>query len=178
VLIIFQIQIDNMATVTSVALNANSESGVSSPERTAFREAEENQRAEHLADLLKIMTNEQSLRIFNTILLEGHLKTEVLRTRLKLSRKEYYSRITRLTRAGLVRREKGRYYVTSFGKVIHEAQKIIEGGLKNYWILKAIDSLGAADADKIMPEEERTKIIDLVMGDQRIKEILLSSNFR
>ena len=35
--------------------------------------------------------------------------------------------------------------------------------VNNYWKLKAMDSLGVAIHDKV-PREERTKIIDLMIG--------------
>jgi len=48
--------------------------------------------------------------------------------------------------------------------------------VNNYWKLKAIDSLGVANDDKV-PREERTKIIDLMMGNPQIKKILFPTNF-
>jgi hypothetical protein len=64
-----------------------------------------------------------------------------------------------------VKRQKGRYFVTAFGKVIYDAQRLLESAVKNYWKLKAIDSLGVANDDK-MPKEECKKIIDLLLGTQ------------
>src|ERR1044071_3232456 len=43
----------------------------------------------------------------------------VLLSRLKATKKQYYSRIESLTKAGLIRRKNGNYYLTSFGKVIY-----------------------------------------------------------
>jgi hypothetical protein len=75
-----------------------------------------------------------------------------------------------------VKRQKGRYFVTSFGKVIYEAQRLLESAVKNLWSLKAIDSLGVAIDDN-MPKEERVKIINLMISNPQIKEILLSAKF-
>ena len=94
---------------------------------------------------------------------------------MKLTRKQYYSRITRLVKAGLVKRQKGRYFLTAFGRVIYDTQRILGNAVKNYWKLKAIDCLGVAN-NAIMPEEERNKIIDRMISNQQIKEILLSTN--
>ena len=48
-----------------------------------------------------------------------------------------------LIKTGLVKRQKGRYLLTAFGKVIYSAQidleTKIENALDNYWKLKAID---------------------------------------
>ena len=95
------------------------------------------------------------------------------RAQLKLTRKQYYTRISRLTKAGLVKRQKGRYFVTAFGRVIYDAQRLLGSAVKNHWKLKAIDSLGVANDDKL-PKEQRMKIINLMIGNSQIKEILLS----
>ena len=134
------------------------------------------QKTESVVDVIKLMSDDKSLLIFNTIFLASGDNSESLRAQLKLTKKQYYSRISRLTKAGLVKRQKGRYFVTAFGRVIHDAQRLLGSAVKNYWKLKAIDSLGAANDDK-MPTEERTKIIDLMIGNPQIKEILLSTNF-
>ncbi|MFZ0894975.1 MAG: hypothetical protein WAZ77_10775 [Candidatus Nitrosopolaris sp.] len=75
-----------------------------------------------------------------------------------------------------MKRQKGRYFVTAFGKVNYEAQRLLESAVKNLWNLKAIDSFGIAN-DNNVPKEERVKIIDLMIGNPQIKEILLSTKF-
>ena len=139
-------------------------------------DAGRNKKLESLGNLMKLISDNKSLLIFKTIFLASGDSGENLRTQLNLTKKQYYSRISRLTKAGLVKRQKGRYFVTAFGRVIYDAQRLLGSAVKNYWKLKAIDSLGAANDDK-MPTEERTKIIDLMIGNPQIKEILLSTNF-
>jgi DNA-binding HxlR family transcriptional regulator len=39
--------------------------------------------------------------------------------RLKISRKRYYTRLTKLVKSGLIKRKNGRYVLTLFGKVIY-----------------------------------------------------------
>jgi len=153
-------------------LNANSDNEVSA----RLDDAGRNQKLESLGNLMKLISDNKSLLIFKTIFLASGDSGENLRTQLNLTKKQYYSRISRLTKAGLVKRQKGRYFVTAFGRVIYDAQRLLGSAVKNYWKLKAIDSLGAANDDK-MPTEERTKIIDLMIGNPQIKEILLSTNF-
>ena len=153
-------------------MNANSDNEVSA----RLDDAGRNQKLESLGNLMKLISDSKSLLIFKTIFLASGDSGENLRTQLNLTKKQYYSRISRLTKAGLVKRQKGRYFVTAFGRVIYDAQRLLGSAVKNYWKLKAIDSLGAANDDK-MPTEERTKIIDLMIGNPQIKEILLSTNF-
>jgi DNA-binding HxlR family transcriptional regulator len=153
-------------------LNANSDNEVSAK----FDDAGVNDKAKSLAEVINLISDDKSLLIFKTIFLASGDSSEILRTQLKLTRKQYYSRISRLTKAGLVKRQKGRYYVTAFGKVIYEAQRLLGSAVKNLWNLKAIDSLGLAN-DNNVPGEERVKIIDLMIGNPQIKEILLSTKF-
>jgi predicted transcriptional regulator len=130
-------------------------------------------KSECLAEFIKLISDDKSLLIFNTIFLASGDSSNILINQLKLTRKQYYSRITRLVKAGLVKRQKGRYFLTSFGTVIYDAQRLLGNAVKNYWKLKAIDSLGGATDDSI-PKEERNKIIDKMINNQQIKEILLS----
>jgi len=153
-------------------LNANSDNEVSA----RLDDAGRNQKLESLGNLMKLISDNKSLLIFKTIFLASGDSGENLRTQLNLTKKQYYSRISRLTNAGLVKRHKGRYFVTAFGRVIYDAQRLLGSAVKNYWKLKAIDSLGVANDNKI-PTEERTKIINLMIGNPQIKEILLSTNF-
>ncbi len=97
--------------------------------------------------------------------------SDILITELKLTRKQYYSRMSGLIKAGLVKRQKGRYLLTAFGKVIYSAQMSleakIESALNNYWKLKAIDSL------EMPSREENDKVISMLIDNQEIKDILI-----
>ena len=76
-----------------------------------------------------------------------------------------------LIKAGLVKRQRGRYLLTAFGKVIYNAQMSLEGriesALNNYWKLKAIDSL------EMPSREENDKVISMLIDNQEIKDILI-----
>src|SRR6266571_5885050 len=99
--------------------------------------------------------------------------SDILITQLKLTRKQYYSRMSCLIKAGLVKRQKGRYLLTAFGKVIYSAQinleTKIQNALANYWKLKAIDSLVTFSS----PNEESDKIISVLIDDEEIRNILV-----
>jgi DNA-binding HxlR family transcriptional regulator len=130
--------------------------------------------AKFMAGVIKLISDDKSLLIFCTIFLASGDSSETIRAELKLTRKQYYSRISRLIKNGLVKRQKGRYFLTAFGKVIYDSQKLLGTAIKNYWKLKAIDSLGVANDNK-MPKEERKRIIEELIGNQQIKDILLST---
>jgi len=120
--------------------------------------------------LLFAISDKQASNIFKSIA-SADSNTDILITQLKLTRKQYYSRMSRLVQAGLVKRQKGRYLLTAFGKVIYSAQMNleakIENALSNYWKLKAIDSLEMAS------REETGKVICALIENEEIKSVLL-----
>ena len=99
-----------------------------------------------------------------------HSNSDLLKTNLKLTRKQYYTRMSLLIKAGLVKKEKGVYVLTTLGKIISSAQINLEAKFKsaldNYWKLKAIDSLESFD--------ERNNIISELIDNEAIKNILLN----
>jgi hypothetical protein len=44
----------------------------------------------------------------------------------KYARKLYYSRLARMIRVGLIKRQSGKLVLTAFGRIVFESQKIIE----------------------------------------------------
>jgi len=95
------------------------------------------------ADTLNAMSDKKTLSLFKTIAISKG-DTDILITKLKLTRKQYYSRMKTLMEVGLIRRRSGRYCLTSLGIVIYDSYIQIETALKYYWKLKAIDSLEVA----------------------------------
>ena len=123
----------------------------------------------HTADLvLTAISDKQSLELFRFIAATNG-DSDVLRDKLNLTRKQYYSRLSRMTKAGLVKRKNGKHFLTAFGKVVYDAQTIIEKAVNNFWKLKAVDSL---ELSGDLPEEERLKLIDGLLDNNEIKEIL------
>jgi predicted transcriptional regulator len=121
-----------------------------------------------LAKVLKSISDDESLELFRSIALKDS-DSESLRNRTKITRKQYYSRMSRLMKAGLIRRKNGKHTLTTFGKVIYDTQITIENAINNYWKLKAIDSL---EMSKDLPAEERKKLIDNLIENNGIREIL------
>jgi predicted transcriptional regulator len=123
----------------------------------------------HTADsVLTAISDKQSLELFRYIAVTNG-DSDTLRDKLNLTRKQYYSRLSRMTKAGLVKRKNGKHFLTAFGKVVYDAQTIIEKAVNNFWKLKAVDSL---ELSGDLPEEERLKLIDGLLDNKEIKEIL------
>ena len=162
------------------SLNAVSGNKVNSAKRRRNYDVDtaRNQNSKFVAGVIKILSDDKTRLIFNTIFLESGDSSETLRTELKLTRKQYYSRISRLIKAGLVKRQRGKYFVTAFGRVIFDSDRLLGTAIKNYWKLKAIDSLGVANDSK-MPKEQRNKIIEeaeLIIDNSKISHFRQSSN--
>jgi predicted transcriptional regulator len=123
----------------------------------------------HTVDsVLASISDKQSLELFRYIAVTNG-NSENLRTKINLTRKQYYSRLSRMTKAGIVKRKNGKHSLTAFGKVVYDAQTIIEKAVNSYWKLKAVDSLDMSDD---LPKEERIKLIDNLLDNKDIKEIL------
>jgi hypothetical protein len=130
-----------------------------------------------IAEILSTISNENALAVFKTIA-DTRGDTDIIRTKLNITRKQYYSRIFGLLKAGLVKRKYKRYSLTVFGEVVYDYAMILEKALNgdNYWKLKAIDLFETApDQSHELLIEERNKIIDtLLRDDQKIRNILLT----
>ena len=136
-----------------------------------------NENSISLSEILSTISNENGLAAFKTIA-DTRGDTDIIRTKLNITRKQYYSRIFELQKAGLIKRKNKRYSLTVFGEVVYDYAMILEKALNsnNYWKLKAIDSFEiASDRSHELSIEERNKIIDtLLRDDQKIRNILLT----
>jgi hypothetical protein len=124
-----------------------------------------------IIDILRAISDDKSLVLFNTIALTTSSETGVLISGLGLTKKQYYSRMSGLVDVGLIMREKGDYFLTSFGKVVYAAQMLIGKAKENYWKLKAIDSIESSNNE--LTYEERIKIIDSLILDDDLKSRLI-----
>ena len=123
-----------------------------------------------VAHILDSISDEKALGLLKTIAL-AKPDSEILITKTQLSRKQYYSRMSVLMRSGLVKRNKGRYALTAFGKVIYDIEITIEIALENLWKLRAVDLVQVEEA---LSKEEQTKILDTLIDSTKIKDVLLA----
>jgi hypothetical protein len=123
-----------------------------------------------ITDVLKTIADDKSLVLFNTIALSNG-DTDICISALELTRKQYYSRLFALLKAGLVKRERGKYSLTTFGIIVYHTQEIIGKAADQYWKLKAIDSIRASGYG-VLPQEQFHTIIDKLITNQEIKNIL------
>ena len=129
------------------------------------------------SDILNVISDDKALALFKTIASanDNDNDSNTLRTKIKLTRKQHYSRMYSLVNVGLIKRKSGNYSLTSFGKVIYEAQRIVEDAVNNYyWKLKVIDS---AQLSKEISIKEYTKLVDILIDNQKINEIMAAGSF-
>jgi hypothetical protein len=122
------------------------------------------------SNILKSISDENAFALFRTIALaSGVYGSDILITKTKLTRMQYYSRLADFIKVGLVKRKNGKYFLTSLGKVVYNNQRLIEKALANHWKLKAIDSFEILNE---FSNEERQRFIDSVIDDHYIKEVI------
>ena len=80
-----------------------------------------------MTDILKTLSDDKALVLFNTIALANG-ESEIQIRKMGLTTKQYYSRISKMINANLIRRKNGRYSLTLLGKIVYEAHMTIGKG--------------------------------------------------
>lgn len=124
-----------------------------------------------IAYLLRSVSDDKALILFNSIAVSDGHKYIPLRE-MSITTKQYYSRISGLIDAGLVRRHKGKYCLTMLGEIVYYSQMIIGKTLSYYWKLKAIESIKMS-SDTETSGQEIVQLIDALIDDHNIKDILI-----
>lgn len=130
-----------------------------------------------ITNIYKVLSNPVVYTLLNTLVRRDdeneRYNSQAIRTKLNLTRKQYYNTLSKLLDTGLIKRTKNsktnkKYSLTSLGKVFYYLQIIGENAANNHLKLKAIDSL----YDEY-PKEDRERFIDVIIGkNQIIREIL------
>jgi predicted transcriptional regulator len=124
------------------------------------------------ANIMYAISDEISLAMFKSIATTDNCNSNLFKKQFKFTARQYYSRISRMMKVGLIKRQKRKYVLTSLGKVVYEAESTISMGLFYYWKLIAIDAVLLHLPQKELLIEEYSKFIDGLIEDQKIKEIL------
>ena len=120
-----------------------------------------------LADVLKSISDDKSLSIFQLIS-DVNSNGEISLKKLGISTKQYYSKISAMMAIDLIKRQRRRYYLTPFGKVIYCCIMIAKNALNNYYKLKAVESTEGSD----FSNEDFRKLVDALIDNQQVKEFL------
>jgi predicted transcriptional regulator len=128
-----------------------------------------------IVDIFKKTSDDKALTLFNSIAISDGDKYISLKE-MNLTTKQYYSRIAGLTNAGLIKRYKGKYSLTLLGKVFYDSQMMIGKALKDYWKLKAIESIEMSSS-VTLPSEDLYKIVSTLIDNKQIKDIVMKTFF-
>lgn len=89
---------------------------------------------------------------------------------LKLTKKQYYLRLSQLMRTHIIARNHGKYAATSFELVINEALKLLIVAAKERYKLQLIDNFRKDE----IPQSEYEKQISQLIENNDLKQILRS----
>jgi hypothetical protein len=124
-----------------------------------------------VTSILKRIADDKALTLLNSIAVSSNNDRYIPLKEMNLTTKQYYSRISGLLNAGLIKRHKGKYSLTLLGHVVYDSQMIIGKALAYYWKLKAIESIEMS-SDATLPEGESAQLINALIDNDQIKEIL------
>jgi predicted transcriptional regulator len=123
--------------------------------------------------ILNALSDDKAFVLYNTIALGQCHDFKTIIKNMGITPHQYYSRILRITKAGLVKRENGKYVITALGRVVYDAVSTIGKALDHYWALKAIESFQSLAT--IDSKEYISKLIDTLIDDHKIKKILIEA---
>ena len=128
-----------------------------------------------ITSILKKISDDKALTLFNSIAVSNGDKYIPLKE-MNLTTKQYYSRVSGMLNAGLIKRHKGKYFLTLLGKVVYDTQLTIGKALTYHWKLKAIESIEMSASIKSgLPEGELAQLIDTLIDNRQVKDILMKT---
>jgi hypothetical protein len=123
--------------------------------------------------ILKKISDDKAFTLFNYIALtknEGHIPLK----EMNLSTKQYYSRISGLISAGLIKKKQGQYCLTALGNIVYNTHTVIGKALSYYWKMIAIESIQSS-AGLELAIEDRQLLIKSLIDNHQVRDILLKS---
>ena len=122
-----------------------------------------------MCEIFKCISDDKSLTLFNSVALTQE-KSELLISKLGMTRKQFYARIERLSQQGLITRKGGRYNLTTMGKIVYHLQNTIGKAAEiNRWKLTTIDTLVNEAA---IPTNELHTMVDNLIENEELRTIV------
>jgi hypothetical protein len=128
-----------------------------------------------ITDVLKKISDDKTLTLFNSIAVTNGDRY-IAFEEMNLTPKQYYSRISGLMAAGLIRRLKRKYSLTLIGKLVYDAHLNIGKALSYYWKLKAIESIDMSSPGTRLPKEELIQLINTLIDNHLIRDFLIKES--
>ncbi len=125
--------------------------------------------------ILKKISDDKALTLFNSIAISNGDRYFHCRE-MSLTPKQYYSRISDLMAAGLIKRKNGKYVLTLMGKIVYDTQLNIGKALAYYWKMKAIESIDMSSPGARLSKEELKQLIIALIDNDSIRDILIKES--
>ena len=129
-------------------------------------------------DVLKALANPIGLKLFKLIATNATstdssqvITSDFLNSQTKVTRKQFYSNMSRLmNKTGLIFKKSGHYTLSNYGKVVFQGLNIINRGSRCFWTLKALDKDGISSRG--IPAEQMLEISAKLIEDEDIRKIV------
>jgi hypothetical protein len=125
-----------------------------------------------LNDILRRISDDKTLALFNSIELSAERYTSLNKT--QLSSKQYYSRLSGLTQVGLIKKYQGKYLLTSLGKIVYHIYAELGIALNYYWKVRAIESIQLSSPTGLS-WEDLSKLINSLIDNHEIRDIVTNA---
>jgi hypothetical protein len=117
-----------------------------------------------LSSIFSVLSDSDSLKIIATI--ASHHQD------LKIgdfdTPKRYYSRLSKLKKATIIRKKGKSYALTSFGSILYNTIQTVKQAQGLQWKLEVVDAI-----DENLPQTERTSIIESLIPNELMRNILI-----
>jgi CheY-like chemotaxis protein len=117
-------------------------------------------------DVKNSICDSKDLLLFKAVSTDKYNNRELLTIKASLSKKQYYSRLSKFIKTSLIEGNRGHYSLTSLGVLVRESLKILELAFYNETRLKSIDKTAESPA-------ERMKLIETLVDDQMLKSLMI-----
>ena len=119
-------------------------------------------------DVLEAFSDQLSVDIITAI--SNHCtNSDDLMQMLNITRKQFYTRSSRLLKIGIISQKGGEIILTSFGRLVYKAQSKIATAFSHSSELRMIDVLKSHSG---MSEDELKRIIDKLLDDSELKNLV------
>ncbi len=119
--------------------------------------------------VLQAISDEITLDIFNEMGKNPKTSDNLIQI-VNITRKQYYTRSSRIINAGLIKRKAETCTLTSFGRLIYHAEGKVARAAHHAWKLKVMDSLSS---NSKISDSVNKDVIDKLIDDPEMKGLIL-----
>lgn len=127
----------------------------------------------YIHKIFDAISDSTSMRIFRTVASKDKngdgIESKEIMKEVNLDPKMYYRRVSKILKTDLIKKQDGRYFLTSLGGEIYSGVRIFDEALGIFWKLKAMDALMSSCN---LTEGELSCIVDRLIDNDEIKNIL------